>query len=789
MLRTNRGNVLKNFILFGLIMIMLLTAWLASAPKMAHAQTEPLQISVQAGLDGQVKPFAWYPVKFTITNPGADLSGELAVFVAGSTDKDTTFSAKVDLPSQTTKEVTIALPGELLHTNNNVVEFYEQSIAKGSKVPIAGGPLVLQTDSVSDTTVQIAVVARDPDTLNFMTFLNQRGYQVRNFALPTDDIPTEAMLLDGLDVLVLNDVDSGLWTQEQINTISDWVTSGGTLVLAGGASYPKTAEPFSELSPVQYNGTQSVTDLTALQQFSERELVIGQPFTLSAAEMGTGSVVLTEQDIPLFAEVDRGLGRVLYAAYDLSLQPLATWGGNVDLWEMLLFDELSLSLTYNQGNRGYGWELNQALEYFASMAPPSVGVLLLVLFIYAILIGPLLYFIFKKMDRREWLWVAIPLVAVISSAAIYGVGASGRGSVMTQSFHTVQLDGQGSGYQKSMAAVFVPSGGNFEVKLPGSYYAAQISDHYGSFSDLRGNADLTIENNPDASTLRFDSVPYWSVRKMQYETRAQKQTGAWEYTLDSSTMSGQLTNKLESGLDQVHVYYNGMVVSLGQVAQDETVDFQLSQASASSYNNYWDIAQMMFPYQGDRDENRQKRALLQDYLTNPKYRFNSADIYVFGFSTATAPSEYMIDGKSVESEDVFLWVQPLEIDYFTGGQVNLPAGTITPHPDFGNTPVHHKDGNSYDLGQGEIILSYRLPRETGVEYERLENFQAYTDVTVEYEIWNEADQTFEQIDSGASVDPLSNYLTDQNTVMIRMTLSDNSFVRFPDFAVKGTVSP
>lgn len=789
MLSINRVNQLKKMVLLSMAIILMVTAGLLTGLK-AYAQTEPLQITVQTGLDGKIKPFKWYPVEFSITNPGADLSGELAVHVAGSSDKDTIFSAKVDLPSQTTKIVTIALPGEVLTSNNNKVEFYEQSINRGKSVPIANEPLILQTDPVTDSTIQVGVIARDSDTLNFLTFLNQRGYQIRSFPLAMEEVPGEALLLDGLDVLVLNDIDAGLFTQEQVNAVADWVNVGGTLVLAGGASYPKTAEPFAELSPVSYSQTRSVTDLAALQQTSERELALNQPFTLSEAVIEEGSAVMMSEDIPLFVEADKGLGRVLYAAYDLSLQPVASWAGNADLWETLLYDELSYSLAANQGGQRYSWELNDALDYFRSLAPPSIGMLLIVMLVYTLIIGPLLYLILKKMDRREWAWVAIPLIAIISSVAIYGVGASGRGAVMTQSFHTIQLDGQGDGYRSSVAAVFVPTGGSFEVSLPGSYYASQLHTGYRGSMELRGNADLTIEKNPDVTNLRFQGVPYWSVRKMQYETGSRESTGNWEYELNPNTMSGQLTNGLDQSVDQVHVYYHGQVVSLGQVAPDETVNFQLSSTGTGRFNNPWDIAQMMFPYQGDRDQNRQKRALIQEYLLNPSYSFDPAGIYVIGFSTANVSSQYSVDGKTVNSEDVFMWVQQLDYDYTVDGEFHLPAGAINPIPDFGTTQVHYREGYSYDLGAGEVVLSYRLPRETGVQYNRLESFQSYTDSSVTYEIWNEENQDWEPMVTGGAIDQLSDfYLSENNTLTIRMNISNGGYIRFPDFAIKGTVNP
>lgn len=789
LLAKKTNKFVLRFVLCAIVMLCLIGGWTNLWSGTASAQTEALQITIQSGLDGKVKPNKWYPVHFTITNPGEDLSGELAVQISGS-DKDTIYSAKVDLPSQETKVVTINLPGENLNSRNNSVTFYRDSIESGRKVDIAGEPISIQTDAVSPQTYQVGVIARDADTMNFLSLLNQRGYQIRSFPLSLDQVPGEALMLDGVDALVLNDINADQFSPEQIEAIHSWVKGGGKLILAGGAGYPKTAEPFEELSPVSYQQTRSVTGLSALTEAGQRELVISEPFTLSAASIKDGSVLFMEEGIPLFVTAKRGNGEVMYAAYDLSLNPLASWNGNPNLWESLLYDGLQQSLSGNQGSRGWSWEINDALEYFPSLTPPSIGILVLVLVVYAIIIGPLLYFLLKKLDRREWGWVAIPLLAILCSIGIYGVGASGRGAVMTQSLHTIELDGKGQGIKNSASAVFVPQGGSFLVELPGSYYAAPISNNYGNTTDLRGSADLVIEKKPEATDLRFQGVSYWSVRKLRFESGRQEPFGQLDYTLDTATMSGEITNRLQHALDDVHIYFNGQVAALGSVNRGDTVDYQLASQSTSGFNMGRDIAQLIFPYQGDRDDNRQKRALLMEYMVDPSLGFDPSGIYIIGFTQANSPSLYKVDGKSIQSNEVNMWVQKLQYDYVNGSQVHVPRGAVVPVPDFGETQINYQEGNAYDLGPGEVILSYRLPDIQGVKYSTLSSFQTYTDASVHYELWDEVKQEWTAISSGQSIEgELPSYLTDSQLLKIKMTLQNNNYVRFPDFAIEGTVNP
>ncbi|WJH34629.1 hypothetical protein N6H14_33565 [Paenibacillus sp. CC-CFT747] len=50
-------------------------------------------------------------------------------------------------------------------------------------------------------------------------------------------------MLDGLDMLVLNDVATDQWKPEQIEAIGSWVKRGGQLVLAGERDIRKPPKP------------------------------------------------------------------------------------------------------------------------------------------------------------------------------------------------------------------------------------------------------------------------------------------------------------------------------------------------------------------------------------------------------------------------------------------------------------------------------------------------------------------------------------------------------------------
>ena len=59
---------------------------------------------------------------------------------------------------------------------------------------------------------------------------------------------------------------------------------------------------------------------------------------------------------------------------------------------------------------------------FKVSAPLIFGIIIF----YIILIIPVLYFILKRKDKREYAWWIIPVVALLTSIAIFGYGAKDR---------------------------------------------------------------------------------------------------------------------------------------------------------------------------------------------------------------------------------------------------------------------------------------------------------------------------------------------------------------------------
>src|SRR3989304_2966027 len=100
---------------------------------------------------------------------------------------------------------------------------------------------------------------------------------------------------------------------------------------------------------------------------------------------------------------------------------------------------------------------------------PPVEQLLVLLVAYIVLIGPVNYLVLRRLDRREWAWLTMPLLIVVFSAGAFGLGRLLKGSdaVVNEIAIVRGAAGAGSGLGPVYVGVFSPTRRTFDVKVAG----------------------------------------------------------------------------------------------------------------------------------------------------------------------------------------------------------------------------------------------------------------------------------------------------------------------------------
>ncbi|MBD0379137.1 DUF7408 domain-containing protein [Paenibacillus sedimenti] len=799
--RTSRIARLALLILF--VLGVQAIPWFAG---LAVAEEARVEVQAEVGFGASnVKQGLLTPVKFTLLNQGADIAGDLVLQIANPNgSKDFSYVQHVELPQGSTKEIRMLVPGYTYSKSNNRISFFQNSVQSGKKISLDGSTY-LEAFNMPRETMQVGVLARDADTMNFLAVLNQSGKKLNVLHLKQADIPGSALGLAGLDVLVLNDFASDTFTQEQVQAIHLWAQRGGTLILAGGAGYPKTAAPFIEAAPVTYQGTTAIQNLPELAKSGEKELTVTSPFTISQAQLAKDAeIVIAEGNIPLFARKAYGSGSIVYAAYDLSLNPLASWNGNSRLWEQILADPLQRAVDNTTNQMRFGpqpyWEMQQALEFFPNLQPPRLAILAWVMLFYAIVVGPILYFILRRMDRRELAWVVIPLLAVVTSIGIFQFGATNRGSMMAQAFHTVELDGSGSGVMQSTMSVFLPKGGNLDLKIPGTAAVRPFlqNDNYNG-QQINEQSELLIRQEQEATLARLQNVPYSSVSKLHVDEEKRIQTGKLDYTVTSLSghaAKGEITNHTQHDLTDVAVIINQVFIKIGPMKAGASASFDTSNGSGISYGP--DAAHVAFPNSGmgGLDANLHQRSVLNAYLFDKTKLSGGFDPLIIGWSKDQT-SILLGNGKTLPTDQLTLFAQKMKINFVsTDGKIHIPFPMLVPdlvdnHLKVSDINFHN--GPYMQMGGGDVTFEYRLPSIPGANYQKMEmHADVNRDVTLD--LWNTQSREWETIDvkplmtwEGEKLQP---YILEGKMIRIKATaLQNNIGFRIPAISMEGAVKP
>lgn len=746
-----------------------------------------IEVQTRSGFQGFMKENKWFPVKLTLTNQtDSDLKGEVVVSaVSPMSGSMSDYVIPAVLPMQTAVELTFAIPGGVLNKDNSKIRFYKDSFQDGKVIPIIGNDYI---DVRGTSSYTIGVISRDPDTFNFMPSLNQRGYDITVIPLTEEELPDDSILLEMIDTLVINDTATSAWSESKVQAIKDWVQKGGTLVLSGGAGYSKTAEAFQAIAPVEASGTTNLSTADVLASVGGAPLKLDKPITISTGKAVSGQTQFIQDGVPLAVSQKTGFGSVVYAAFDPSLEPLASWSGSAMLWAKLLQSSLTPlqpGMMYN--NSDLYWGIQQLIDQFPSIKPPNFLLLLIMFAVYMVIAAPILYVVLAKTDRREWAWWLIPAISVVTGIAIFFFGAEDKREMSSHTIEVIELTGQGDGVRSGATGVFVPAGGTVKASFDERLHMISYPSDFRS-GNLSEDGKVQFVSEEETTTAVWRTVPYWSTRKAWMDGRTMNgEAGqlSLKYEQNNGAYRLNVTNDTPSDLTNVSLLINSQVKLIGDLKQGESGSTAIP-SFANSQSGYYNYGDMMFPYQPNQriDRFTRQRDLVNTYM-NTNNGIMSAEPVIIGFSI-DHESGYTVNGKEVKSDNLKMWVQKLGEATFDGNRVVVPAGLLKPVIIENNLQRLEYYGNgTMSLGQGELIFEFLVPNAHKVNYDKLEVILNNNAVTpnLTWTIWHEASGKW--VDATIALAAPSEYMIQQQTIRLKLVVTADTETLLPQIALEG----
>lgn len=502
----------------------------------AAAADSPVSLSLaQRWNDGQ--PGAWTPYVATVRNDGAtDFTGDVTLHPvpnlrlgAGQAWPD--YHARITVPHGSQRSATFY-----------VVEpqaGYEASLADSGGHTLATGVTV---GGLAEAGFAVAVLSDQTqaasriDALKPLAssgFSGGSGLRVSRFE-SAQDFPANAVFLSGLNAVVVDDFDVSTLSDAQIRALKDFVGLGGSLVVAGGASWRRTLLPLAQKGFAGLNPSRSgEAPLQPLADLAARTTALVVPIAEGDAS-GARTLLGAPGGVPLALQADYGAGRILDLAYDPLAAPISTDPGGMDAlaWTMAL-DRAVLD-SFPAGGRatqppttfaggpgtpvvapGISVAADQIvgiLQSTPAAAVPPVGLLGTLLVIYVLLAGPLNYAAVKAFGRRELMWVSVPLVAVLFTSAAYVAGAGVHGSAyFDNEVQMLRLGPDGVAEVHAYHGLYPPRRGDFTVDVAANTLA---STALGSMVGA-GTPEAAVVNTGSRTQVVLKDSSYGGYRGLQ----------------------------------------------------------------------------------------------------------------------------------------------------------------------------------------------------------------------------------------------------------------------------------
>lgn len=706
----------RNFLLAFLPGILLFLGVSQARPAYAQAGTE-INLTARIGFDGYCKAGKWLPIRVEIQNTGPDLNATVQVGYENAQGGKTTTSTEVLLPTNSRKEFFLYIYPETRSRSMNVSLLAKNRVLKKTALAVT---------CISSDNLLFGVLADDPSPYDVLSEVKPLKGFTRVAQLSVSDLPANAQAWSALDALVISNVDTGKLTPEQKQAMEIWLGNGGKLLVTGGLKWQATAAGLKDFLPVEPNATVTVNELSELQAYVKDPAPLERETVLATGKLQTGTTILVEQDgTPILVQKQMGLGSVYYFAADPALQPLNNWSGLKNLYDSLLGFKIPTPSWGNGESFGY-YEVNQALATIPELGLPSILYICGLLFFYILIIGPLNYFVLRRLKRQELAWFTIPVLVVIFTGLSYSTGLlyRGRTPILNRLAVVQAWDGVDQAHVRAMVGIYSPVRAKYDLEATEHFMMTPLQD---GIANLQSSSDWEALQQDTGMVLPDVRVEIGGMKTVAFEGSLPALAISHDLviTLDQGKpmLKGTIHNQSSHSLKEAFIVTPGQWSKLGDLNAGASRKINISLASGANGPEFYnlgpmDILGMNYP-SFDTDEKLARRSSFLQAVLSSQYGMNEGNwgIYLMGWIDEDM-LPIGLQNQRFKTIDTLLYVDMLSPALELGrSQVTLPASLFAWEASEPQVSPHYVAG----LPQGGYTLRFRPA--FALEYRDIESLQ------------------------------------------------------------------
>ena len=392
-----------------------------------------------------------YSVRLTIENGGQDWEGTVRLTVDEDYRIPSAYDTVLSLPQGSRKQFVVKIPINSIESTNGTVivtllNGRDEKIAeKEFKRLLTGQMEALSMGILSDVYSKLTYLDMGGQNIYFYN----DNYPIRLAELQQGSLTDE---LDALTFLVIDQYNTSILTEEELEAIELWNLNGGVLILGTGAYAEDILSGFDDSyleissgeiyapedeywSEYDYMGSAYVdkSQLTMVELLGTGYESNGYTYSDSYmdyytggwfASMGDGSVCILPYSLTELGSLDESYWYIMPEDFVLILLENAC--------------NYAASRYSSSYYNDYGYEIQRLLGVMGnSNSILNFSLLKVLVIAYVIFVGPVLYLILRLLKRRELYWIAVPITALLGIGMVY---LAGRGfEVVSTKVYSVTL--------------------------------------------------------------------------------------------------------------------------------------------------------------------------------------------------------------------------------------------------------------------------------------------------------------------------------------------------------------
>jgi hypothetical protein len=688
------------------VAVLAATMALLVAPMPARAASA-VDIEARALVGGRYEVGGWLALSVSLVNEGEPTSGHVVAGTSlGSVQRF------VEMPAGARKVVMLYVQPEA----------FQREVTVSYDEPNGRVDARVEVRVLEQSNDQVVVVGDGTGALRPQLIGDGGEFSgPEPIALGPSDIPERPEPLGGLSAIVWAG-DSTTLTEAQRRALERWIGDGGQLIVLGGGDWQSRTAAFADLLPLEnLAGVDDVPQAAFAAWAGEAEAPVASA-TVSTGDLRDGAtpLVTTDEGAILMSMRPVGAGRVILIGSDLATDEYRGWTGAPRLWTRLLPTNAALEQFFG-GEFPIRQEMENSMSGALSTLPaldvPPAELLLIVIVAYILLIGPVSYFVLRRVDRRELAWVTAPLLVVVFTACSYGIGRTMKGGdVLVNEISVVRTAAEGgSATVDTFAGIVSPDRSTYDLTVDADALIGQLTRTDGL---TRLTDDVEIDQGEPAH-LRGLTIPVFGFEAVRATGIVEHEAAlsvAW--TTQDGEVIGTVTNNSDVAIDDVAYISTNGGERIGSLAPGASAEFTLPGANFNGSS----AADQVYGFGGFEtgDEEQRlitlRRQVIDSLVGYASFGPVNVDVgrrgpYVIGWSDDPGPMPVVIDGLQAQvyrSSVEVLSVRPA-----------LASGEVTILPHQMGIDVIATEGQADPggagmmlLGEGSATWSIALPLES-----------------------------------------------------------------------------